>query len=128
MTNDLIARLNYIKNWKCNGDSETFKTISDAIIALEQPKPQWIPCSERLPEANGNYLVTCGIFDNRTIAISGYRNSMWLVKTNVHAWMPLPDLYQEGAADETYLGCEDYDIKTRQCLSNGGCAEKEDKG
>lgn len=33
--NDLIERLNYIKNWKCDGDSEIYKTLNDAISALE---------------------------------------------------------------------------------------------
>lgn len=26
-----------------------------------QPEQRWIPCSERLPEANGRYLVTRGL-------------------------------------------------------------------
>lgn len=28
------------------------------IKQLPSAQPQWIPCSERLPEANGRYLVT----------------------------------------------------------------------
>lgn len=75
---------------------------------------QWIPCSERLPEANGRYFVTrglnaCGSLWNRTY-IANYSGLMGLKseriwwqgnvgKTDfehiddVIAWMPLPQPY-----------------------------------
>lgn len=33
--------------------AEQIKSLPSA-----QPEPQWIPCSERLPEENGQYLIT----------------------------------------------------------------------
>lgn len=75
---------------------------------------QWIPCSERLPEANGRYLVTrginaCGSLCNRTY-IANYSDLMGLKSErdcwsgnvgklgfekydDVTAWMPLPEPY-----------------------------------
>lgn len=87
-----------------------------AIKALEAQR--WIPCSERLPEKNGRYLVTrglnaCGSLWNR-IYIVNYSNLMGIKSVkiwwqgnvgksdferldDVLAWMPgLPEPYREG--------------------------------
>lgn len=73
------------------------------------PGPQWIPCSERLPEKRGCYLgyvindpwryaITVTFFP----ADSFYPGSepSWCpdsetASDNVVAWMPLPEPYQE---------------------------------
>ena len=63
--------------------------------------PQWIPCSERLPDKEGKYLVT----DIKTIDIdifthSGNGTPMWFLSDNVTAWMPMPKPYHgEGEQD-----------------------------
>ena len=79
-------------------------------------RPMWIPVSERLPEANGRYLVTrglnaCGALWNR-IYIVNYSDLMGLKPTKIWwngnvgksdfetyndilAWMPLPEHYKE---------------------------------
>ena len=84
-----------------------------AIKALEE-QPQWIPCSERLPEANGRYFVTrglnaCGAMWNRVYIIN-YSDLMGLKSEriwwdgnvgksdferfdDVIAWMQLPEPY-----------------------------------
>ncbi len=54
----------------------------------------WIPCSERLPEKCGRYLVC-----NDGVAwIADFFNSTWFGKrcrySDVIAWMPLPEAYQ----------------------------------
>ena len=88
--------------------------IVDALDAIEQlpsaqPEQRWIPCSERLPDKMGDYLVTlCGNGEpwveialwNETF---GGRWQMVLYNdvdysdiSNVIAWMPLPKPYQEG--------------------------------
>jgi len=83
-----------------------------AIKALDQ---RWIPVSERLPEANGRYVVTrglnaCGALWNR-IYIVNYSDLMGLKPTKIWwngnvgksdfetyddilAWMPLPSPYK----------------------------------
>lgn len=68
-----------------------------------EPEPQWIPCSERLPEATGVYIVTCNIYsgdkvDGVTATWSYWRRNEWMMK-DVLAWMPLPKPYG-GEQDE----------------------------
>lgn len=88
------------------------EALDMAIDALEDQR--WIPCSERLPEANGRYLGTrglnaCGALWNRVYIIN-YSDLMGLKKEkiwwqgnvgksdfkqldDVLAWMPLPEPY-----------------------------------
>lgn len=86
---------------------------------LEQPEQRWIPCSERLPEDYGEFLVTMtekakaedlGFdLDKTYIRKMRYNSNGWqlprhipswineAVKDEVLAWMPLPvqEPYQE---------------------------------
>ena len=86
------------------------------ILPSTQPENDWIPISERLPEANGRYLVTrglnaCGSLWNR-IYIANYSDLMGIKSVkiwwqgnvgksdfeqldDVLAWMPLPKPYRE---------------------------------
>ena len=81
-----------------------------------EPEPHWIPCSEKLPEANGRYLVTRGLVAagalwNR-VYIANYSNLMGIKSVkiwwqgnvgksdferldDVLAWMPLPEPYRK---------------------------------
>ena len=71
----------------------------------------WIPCSERLPEEEGEYLIWCVSYDvttgnkvTNTYGIS-YYDTQFEAWTGVHvggflwnevtAWMPLPKPYEE---------------------------------
>ena len=113
--NDLIFRRQAIDalEWKWAG-----KAAIDAIKNLPpaQPEQKWIPCSERMPEKNGRYLVTrglnaCGELWNRVYIIN-YSDLMGLKSEriwwdgnvgksdfkridDVVAWMPLPKPYAE---------------------------------
>jgi len=80
-----------------------------------QPEQRWIPCSERLPEKSGRYLVTrgsnvCGSLCDK-VDILNYSDLMGLKKEkiwwsgnvgkidfekydHVIAWMPLPEPYK----------------------------------
>ena len=93
---------------------EQKEALDMAIKALEQTR--WIPCSERLPEVNGRYLVTrglnaCGALWNR-IYIVNYSDLMGVKSikiwwngnvgksdfetyNDILAWMPLPQPYTE---------------------------------
>lgn len=70
-----------------------------------QQEQRWIPCSERLPEEYGEYLVTkrtigwnCEEYDSNDIA---YFDSDGFHKADkVTAWMPLPEPWEEGEADD----------------------------
>lgn len=81
-----------------NGD------IAIPIIDVEhaptvKPKPQWIPCSERLPETDDKVLCQTvtkkGVFG---MVIGYYFDNRWCcgMNSNVTAWMPLPEPYSGG--------------------------------
>ena len=83
-----------------------------------QPEQRWIPCSERLPEEYGEFLVTMtekakakdlGFdIDETYIRKIRYNSNGWqlprhipswineAVKDEVLAWMPLPEPYKGG--------------------------------
>ena len=90
--------------------------LKEYFILSAQPEQRWIPCSERLPEEYGEYLVTYkSDGDQKFMDIVEYEPSFefdheknrfkgnWLfaddcrsVNPEVLAWMPLPEIYQEG--------------------------------
>lgn len=64
--------------------------------------PQWIPCSESLPEEYGNYLITTHDGNVDIGTIDPKKKSVWSAcdadgfywLREVVAWMPLPKLYK----------------------------------
>lgn len=83
-----------------------YRALSDAIQALSaQPERRWIPVSERLPEANGRYLVTLWdlfeVDEYARVIIMLHENGHWVYPRHIPdwikvlAWMPLPELYRE---------------------------------
>ena len=85
------------------GEKEDYTDV--AIQALEQTR--WIPCSERLPKENGNYLAfyrTSDESDSLEFMTVDHFNEGggWLHEENgrkaykkVIAWLPLPEPYKE---------------------------------
>ena len=80
-------------------DTEYIKKDSVLSIVSEAEAEYgngWIPCSERLPEKSGRYLVCI----DGVAWIADFFNSTWFGKryrySNVIAWMPLPTPYKEG--------------------------------
>ena len=73
--------------------ARTIGEFVDRIKALPtaQPEQQWIPCSERLPDQNGKYLV---VGRQKAINILKFDGGRWYGKWGVVAWMPLPDCYK----------------------------------
>ena len=61
---------------------------------------QWIPCSERLPEKSGSYLVTNNNWGEpvREVNVWYMTDCCWS-RHHPIAWMPLPEPYQENIQD-----------------------------
>ena len=100
MNEDTISRQAAIDIVNKNRDSVFRDSVhyEDAVYGISnlpaaQPKPQWIPCSERLPEKPGRYLATVEDLGSRakveTALFDG--DDFW---ENVRAWMPLPEPYK----------------------------------
>lgn len=66
------------------------KKLCDDIKALPSAQ-QWIPCSERLPDKNGKYLV---VGRQKAINILKFDGGRWYGKWGVVAWMPMPEPYK----------------------------------
>ena len=107
---DLISREELIKNLKSvtewNGEIHRYidEQGINSIPSVEN-KGEWIPVSERLPELDGEYLITYltqGVYseeDILVVCISDYDhdNGFWKSrKGKVIAWQPLPKPYEEG--------------------------------
>ena len=92
--------------------NEVYRAINELPSA--QPKPRWIPVTERLPEAGIRYQVT---FESGEVGYADFRNKIFFydgsAKENVWeieryyedegeviAWMPLPEVYREETEDE----------------------------
>lgn len=59
---------------------------------------KWIPCSEKLPDKEGSYLVTVevGVSELRMVKKAVLRNKRWYrvgQNSKVIAWMELPAVY-----------------------------------
>jgi len=92
-------------------DSEKFEKAVFEKIANASTVDCWIPCSERLPEEDGEYLIWCVSYDvttgDKAINTYGisYYDTQFEAWTGVHvggflwnevtAWMPLPKPYKE---------------------------------
>ena len=82
--------------------ADCIKTI--AILPSARSEPQWIPCSERLPDKKDDYLCSyngCAVvdiceYDPDRNEWGFFYDGGWKVVSNVTAWMPLPEPYKEG--------------------------------
>ena len=96
---DLIYRQDALKTYQdivCKGiccsdcravDRDGNCVVEDWLKALPSA-PQWIPCSERLPEENGRYLCTYSDF-GVCVDFGLYTDGQWIIEPI--AWMPLPE-------------------------------------
>ena len=86
MMDDLIRRQDVIDALKKIGLG-----LAEVTIRLLPSAQQWIPCSERLPDQNGKYLV---VGRQKAINILKFDGGRWYGKWGVVAWMPLPKPYK----------------------------------
>lgn len=67
------------------------------LPAAEPKTGKWIPCKERLPEENGEYLVTREAKGKYNfVEIVKKTNVSGDIASDIVAWMPLPEPYKEG--------------------------------
>ena len=101
---------------ECNGLGEGpayrqgWNDAIDAVMDNEpsaQPEQRWIPCSERLPEHGGRYLISVLDGINRRTTVAPYlpRCKAWAMNGRmaywkVIAWLPLPEPYREEDGEE----------------------------
>ena len=92
--------------------------MADILLRFMKEMPsadrpqEWIPCSERLPSENDEYIITMGkdslnkegyvtwaMFDKlkKKFYFPGGRVNYYIAVT---AWMPRPESYMKGADDE----------------------------
>ena len=112
--NDLISRqaaIDAIDRLDIPEDMCVFEILSHIELEIgnlpsAQPEPQWIPCSERVPEKSGVYIVTekeyfvddrehTGRFNLTTEQVE-FEDGKWRRASfyEVIAWMPLPEPYK----------------------------------
>ena len=108
MKDDAISRRAAIEavSHGCQEWRGIFGRCEENILALPsaQPEQRWIPCSERLPEHGGRYLISVLDGINRRTTVAPYlpRCKAWAMNGRmaywkVIAWMPLPEPYKEEA-------------------------------
>lgn len=75
-------------------------------LAEEYNNDGWIPCSERLPEEKGYYLVTWmsgnekrGLWGEPVVDVLYFKGKQWSVQQMAHrrviAWQPLPEPFKQ---------------------------------
>ena len=95
---DCISRTAAIDEMHAMNPTEDYLFLDEVVQRLENlPSVQrWIPVSERLPEDNGEYLVTResnGLY--KYIDIVKKTNVSAEIASDIKAWIPLPEPYQE---------------------------------
>lgn len=76
-------------------DKSVNKAIDTAIEALSQPEPHWTPVTERLPDKEGEYLITNnagGVKNIEVDTLLHYEDGepFWFYSQNPIAWRELP--------------------------------------
>ena len=92
-----------------NDAADTIEELSDKLHAANMERSSqyyndgWIPCSERLPEEYGNYLITTYDEDVDIGTIDPKKKNVWSAcdadgfywLKEVIAWMSLPEPYKK---------------------------------
>ena len=98
MSDDLIKREDAIEvayqlRRKPNDDEWDWWLRSfNAIPSADRPQGEWIPCEERLPEADGLYLATFTLIGIPKFSnVESFKNGKWEYHNGyIIAWQPLP--------------------------------------
>ena len=83
-----------------NSKIRVLVTFADKVNRMPTIElPRWIPVSERLPDRDGRYLVTCSKIGAWVVDWNIWHcepKPSWLWEQGITAWMPLPEPYEEG--------------------------------
>ena len=101
MMSDLISR-HALCEYALNQKDKSVTPNDIMRFPSAQPKPHWIPCSERLPEAEvlccdirGEMIIGYPYQDNESeTGYSAVFDDVYMI--DCIAWMPLPKAYKEG--------------------------------
>ena len=116
MNNDLISRQQALEIKFSNGmvrRGVVYVRADELVNKLKElpsaePKQQWIPCSERLPDVaqrvllSGHGMVMIGMlhsFGKYSLEPTGI--SYAYSKDDIEAWMPLPEPYVRGEQNDS---------------------------
>lgn len=80
----------------CDGVYDSADILKDMPSAQSE---RWIPCSKRLPEEDGYYLVTNSKWGAPWREITLWMTDGWSSNNEPIAWMPLPKPYEERRED-----------------------------
>ena len=92
----------YLPTFSIN-PSKIVELVENAPI-VKRPHAEWIPCSERLPEEQGQYYVSGGnkVWICDFLIFSNFKGGWCNNVSNpvVEAWMPLPEPYKKEGEEE----------------------------
>lgn len=77
-----------------------YAELHDMVSKLPSAQPEWIPCSERLPDEDVEVLVTddaggvANLWLDKMLRYEDSGKLFWLWSQNVTAWMPVPEPYE----------------------------------
>lgn len=108
---NLIDNMNAISFYEANEHSkECYYEIRNAILAMPEQEPKWIPCSDRLPKESGEYLVSViddsgedDDYEAVDVAWFAHKKDYYIedsewrrlgIDETVIAWMPKPAPYK----------------------------------
>ena len=108
-----MSDFNALKFVADNAGLNIFKALEKAYEqGVADAAPKWIPVGERLPEENGQYLITVKYkhvdgYDDIYAEHGEWNDGKWDMFCFGHcgevdgiiAWMPLPEPYMEGGAE-----------------------------
>ena len=103
MASDLISRKALLELYE-GLDGQGLKVPVEVVRQNIKDMPtvdRWIPCSERLPEEEGMYLITSNLFGSLEVQYVFYSENvqMFVCNGTPVAWMPLPEPYKAGDID-----------------------------
>ena len=91
---DLISRQAAIDAFHPDHDTDWYTPWIIETLNEIPSAQQWIPCSERLPEKDGRYLVTNDGWGEWIVDWNAWLNGQWLYNSEPIAWMSLPEPYK----------------------------------